>query len=298
MKKHTISRIVIINTYFGKWPVWFPAFLLSCAKNEGIEWLFFTDCEIPQIVYSNIKFNVMNLEQFNNLASDKLGIPIHKCAYSHLDLRPAFGVIFEDYIVGFEFWGHCDIDVVWGDITSFIPKVILQNYDIISCRKDFLAGHLTLWRNEREINEIFSAVPGYREIFSSNKHCNFDEAVISTFLKALIAVDNCKVRIYWPEQMVAWFLGSTPKGWYWDNGKIFDKRHHEQIYIHFQEWKSSFVSIDFQVGDQPASFKFTKNGIQSSRPSVYRLFKEKLKWEGHNTLFDKLNRGLILLYAC
>ena len=93
----------------------------------------------------------------------------------------AFGVIFEEYIEGYDFWGHCDIDVIWGDIRAFIGEEVLQNYDIVSCRKDFLAGHLTLWKNAPETNTIFQAVPSYQALFSSRECFSFDEAGVYMF---------------------------------------------------------------------------------------------------------------------
>lgn len=276
-----ITKVIVISTYFGSWPVWFPAFLVSCAKNETIDWLFFTDCEIPKATYPNIRFEQMDLGEFNRLASKQLGFRIQKGVYAQVDLQPAYGVIFEEYIKGFDFWGHCDVDVVWGDIRSFITEALLRNHDIVACRKDFLAGHLTLWRNEPQTNGLFRLIPAYREIFSCSEYHNFDESIASTFLKTLIATGNSKIRVYWPEQMVVWFYGeANPNGWYWCNGKIFDARHRERIYLHFQASKNWVTRIDFDVSDRPAKFDFTRHGIWSRRPFVRDLPNAKVKWIG------------------
>jgi hypothetical protein len=291
------TKIIVVGTYFGHWPIWFPAFLLSCAKNETIQWLFFTDCEIPQVSFPNIKFVRMNLNQLNELASRKLGLAICKDAYSQVDLQPAYGVIFEDYIQGYEFWGHCDIDVVWGDIRNFFTDDIFKNYDILSPRKDFLAGHLTLWRNDPRVNTLFNAVPSYREIFSSNEHHGFDEPIMSTFLRDLIMSGSNKVRVYWPTTMVVWFYGkNSPVGWYWKNGKVFDTRNREYIYLHFQHWnktwwKKSVSSIDFQFNDQPEKFKFTMSGIQSRSLSAHNILCCIFIWQDLKGLISNFITG-------
>jgi FkbM family methyltransferase len=224
----------------------------------------------------------MNLEQFVRLASKQLGFKTSKGIYSQVDLQPAYGVIFEEYIKGFDFWGHCDIDIVWGDLRSFITEAILQNYDIVSCRKDFLAGHLTLWRNGPEINTIFTAVPSYRAILSSSEHFNFDESIISPYLKSLIARGSTRIRVYWPEQTVVslYVSKANPPGWYWEGGKIFDRNHREHVYVHFGERKNSICQIDFGVGDQPERFRFTELGFESRRPSVRALLRANLGWDG------------------
>lgn len=276
-----MTKIIVIGTYFGRWPVWFPAFLLSCAKNETIDWLFFTDCEIPQVTYLNIHFEPMNLSQFNDLASRKLGLCIQKGPWSHIDLQSAFGVIFEDYIKGYDFWGHCDVDVVWGDIRSFITEQILQNSDIVSSRKDFLAGYFTLWRNIPEMNTLFRAVSNYREIFQCGEWHSFNESIISLFLWSCIDKGEGGIRVYWPAPLFAWFYGgANPIEWYWISGKVFDTKHREHIGIHFQQWKKWVTLIDFSISDQPARFEFTRLGIRSRRPSLRDVLNEKPKWEG------------------
>jgi hypothetical protein len=295
----TPTKILVIGTYFGQWPVWFPAFLLSCARNETIEWLFFTDCGMPDASYSNIRFEPMTLGQLNSLASQKLGFLVNKAAYSQVDLQPTFGVLFQEYIEGFEFWGHCDFDVIWGDVRRFIIEEVLQNYDIVSCRREFLAGHLTLWRNKDNINRLFESVPSYREVLTLSEHCNFDEAVISTSIKDLIAKGQ-KIRVFWPKDMVFWFRGnSSPTGWLWENGRVYDVNQREHIYLHFQAAKKFVRSIDFEVGDQPRKFRFTHKGIRAHQSSIRDILREKFNQEQlkelSGTLIDVFLDALRLL---
>lgn len=272
------TKIIIIGTYFGKWPVWFPAFLLSCAKNETIDWLFFTDCEIPQVTYHNIQFQQMDLEQLRELAGEKLKFRIQKGFYSQVDLQPVYGLIFEEFIEGFEFWGHCDIDVIWGDIRKFFTEDILGKFDIISPRQDFLAGHLTLWRNIPEINTLFRAVPAYRGILSSREYLGFDECIISTYVKKLIAQDDNIVRVFWPKRLVMSFYRETNlNGWYWDRGRVFDSRKNEYIYLHFQHYKKDIDHIDFQIGDNPRRFEFSEHRIWSHQSSIQYRIRERLE---------------------
>ena len=42
-----MKSIILIVPYFGKWPVWFEAHLISISRNREVDWLFITDCEIP-----------------------------------------------------------------------------------------------------------------------------------------------------------------------------------------------------------------------------------------------------------
>ena len=301
----TLSKIILIVPYFGSWPKWFPAFLLSCKNNNSIDWLIFTDCPFPKIVPSNVKFVNMNLDQLLKLAGDKIGFPIIKNNYSQVDLKPAYGIIFEEYIKGYDFWGHCDLDVIWGDLRHFIAESVLQNHDIISSRKNNLSGHFNLWKNIPHINNLFKEIPEYQSMLSAENHTVFDETIMSTFLNinllnntntgkikltweiignllALKANFAQKVldkkikpvKIYWPEQpLIDWpELDTNPLGWYWEEGKLFDKNNIEKFYIHFMQWKSKMKSIDFEIGEYPKQFKILRRGIWSKQIPINELF--------------------------
>lgn len=269
-----MKKICIILTYFGNWPTWFPAFLLSCEKNEKNDWLIFTDCGIPDVAFSNIKFIRFTLAQLNTLASEKLGIRIKKGRYSQVDLHPAAGMIFEDYLAGYDFWGHCDIDVIWGDIRTFITAQILDRYDIISSRKNRLAGHFTLWKNNQRINTLFRTVPNYQAAFANPDYSKFDEKVMSQFLNETKDAED--IYIFWSKNiLVDWpELEACPKGWYWRGGKIYDGDHHERFYVHFMTWKKHIKRIDFCVGEPVNKFTITRRGVWSKRPPMIERFWE------------------------
>lgn len=263
-----MTKIIVVGTYYGSWPVWFPAFLLSCSSNASIQWLFFTDCQVPDVQFENIRFERLSLAQLNEIAAARLGTAVRKGPYSQSDLRPAYGVVFADYLRGFDFWGHCDFDVIWGDVRRFLPDTVLMDHDLVSCRREFLAGHLTLWRNRPDVNELFRSVPSHRDVFRSELYFNMDEAIISTFLKSQMAAGQCPLRVHWPAQMVRWFRGDdSPDGWSWREGRVFDARGREQVYLHLQEAKARVESIDFGVGERPGALVLTRSGIES-RPAI------------------------------
>jgi FkbM family methyltransferase len=114
------------------------------------------------------------------------------------------------------------------------------------------------------VNELFRKVPSYSGIFASPFHFGFDESIISTFLKAEIAAGRSRLRVHWPAQLVHWFWGTdTPAGWSWRDGRVFDARGGEHVYLHFQHTQALVKHIDFDVGDRPPSFVVTSSGIES-----------------------------------
>ncbi|MGE5279997.1 MAG: DUF6625 family protein [Deltaproteobacteria bacterium] len=171
-----MKKICFAIPYLGKWPAWFPIFLETCRRNPTVNWLFFTDCRLPQNPPANVRFVGMELKDITELASRKLGMPVaFHSPYKLTDLKPAHGVIFEDYLKGFDFWGFTDIDLIWGDIRKFLSEDILGRYDVITGRKEFIAGHCTLFRNAGPINRLYEKSPDHRRVFTSEEHFAFTE---------------------------------------------------------------------------------------------------------------------------
>lgn len=90
------------------------------------------------------------------------------------DYKCAYGVIFEDYIQDYDWWGHCDLDQIFGNLNMFVTEDMLRKYD-----KLFSLGHLSLYKNSYKNNRIFMGkIEGkirYKEVFVTERGCGFDE---------------------------------------------------------------------------------------------------------------------------
>ncbi|WP_172283449.1 DUF6625 family protein [Chryseobacterium sp. LAM-KRS1] len=171
-----MGKILFFVAYFGKLPWYFPLFYQSCIDNEDTEFLFIGDNFNNLIESENIKKINYSLEDFNSLASYKLGMKVHiKYGYKICDFRPSFGVIFEDFIKNYEFWGICDIDVILGNIRGFLSQDILNNYDFISTTPEYPSGYMSIYRNIPLINNLYQQSSYLRQIFTEDKNFMFDE---------------------------------------------------------------------------------------------------------------------------
>jgi len=266
-----VKALRFIVPYFGKWPPWFPAFVLTAAHNSTVEWILFTDCQAPKSVPPNMRFVQMPLPQLNQLASSKLGLKINKGPYSQCDMRPAFGVIFDEYLKDAEFWGHCDLDVIWGDLRTYLSPNILNNYQIITNNLRQMAGHLGLYRNCPEVNNFFRQAPDHKEILEDPQFHYFDEDGISNCLK-----ENNVQGIYWDrnDKVHDRELKYLPTGWYWKRGRIFDRLGRQYGSMHFMLWKKHMKHIDFDFGDRPEFFRITRAGLWSKPMPMYHRFLE------------------------
>ena len=174
-----MNKIALITCYMGTFPNYFQLFLDSAAKNLDIDFYIFNNGSQSIRTSSNVKIIPMSLEELNHLASSKLDLQINitsNYGYKLCDLKPAYGVIFEDYLTHYDFWGNCDIDVIWGRITRFLTPETLANFDVFTFEETHFAGHLTIFRNSGVTVDLFRQTEDYKKVFTDNSHChNFDE---------------------------------------------------------------------------------------------------------------------------
>ncbi|WP_437373373.1 DUF6625 family protein [Maribacter litoralis] len=171
-----MHKIIIITCYYGELPWYFNFFLESCGNNQSIDFLIYSDCKFLGHVPPNVNIVPSTLEEFNRRASNKLGFKIKvKSAYKLCDFKPAYGIIFSDYIKNYDFWGITDIDIIFGRIREFITDELLGTYEVISVRNDYPTGHFMLFKNTQVINLLFTKSKDYLKVFCSDKHYCFDE---------------------------------------------------------------------------------------------------------------------------
>jgi hypothetical protein len=155
-----MARIAFVLPYFGQWPPWIEAFLLSCSSNPGVDWLIFTDCHVPEHHPGNVIFQRMELGELARLGSERLGRRIEiRDPYKVCDWKPFYGHIFREYLVAYDFWGHCDMDVIWGDIESHFSDDMLERYDVLTPSSSGVIGHCTIYRNTSELTDFAVAMP-------------------------------------------------------------------------------------------------------------------------------------------
>lgn len=257
-----------IIPYFGKLPNYFQLFLKSCSFNKDFNWLIITDDKTEFEYPINVKVIYSEFQDIRKYINEKLGMHVAlEEPYKLCDLRPAYGFLFQSLIENYFFWGYCDLDEIFGNISDFIDEEILKNYDKIGC-----LGHFTLYRNSPDINSMFMhSLNGeelYKEFFSSPTSCIFDEEWNDNNINAIFREEGRKIYskdismnstfIQSPFQRVK-FVGkdvpNTKRGfktehviknclYIWDQGSIFrfyiknGRLIKEEFgYMHFQQRK-------------------------------------------------------------
>lgn len=170
------AQLVALLPYFGSLPTTFELTLASMRRNTCIDWVIVTDQ--PGIEASeNVAVFKSTLALLRQEFSLALGFDVMlERPYKLCDFRPAYGELFAAFTNGYEYWGYCDADVVFGDLGRSIRPAIAAN-----AGKIFQRGHLSFIRNDAYHSSIWrNAVSGegagYREVFSSPENFLFDEA--------------------------------------------------------------------------------------------------------------------------
>jgi hypothetical protein len=176
-KNKKLKKIAVMTCFFGKLPWYFDYFVHTCKFNPTINFIIITDDrtwlkKLPE----NVNIFYKEIEDLNRIASQKLGFNTNiKEAYKLCDFKPAYGYLFPEFFEGYDFWGHGDIDVIYGDIRNFITDYVLGNYELINIRHDFLAGYFLLFKNNKKMNTLFMQSKDYKKVLSSEDHYCFDE---------------------------------------------------------------------------------------------------------------------------
>jgi hypothetical protein len=263
--KANIKTICFVVVYFGKWPIWFPAFLRSCKNNPTINWMFFTDCGSPAHHPPNVVFYDKTLSEMRELIRKKIGKEATlEDAYKVCDYKPTFGMLFDEYLQDFDFWGHCDIDIIFGDIRKYTTQDILDKYDIFSTRKGMISGHFSLFRNILRINQLFTQSSEFVEVTRQVACLAFDEEGMTRLIAPLALAGS--IRVYWPKflQNYAYPKTDTPSKlpryinkYLWKDGKLFDctgESAAEILYLHFMTWKKTLTGCEFSYKADPENF--------------------------------------------
>ena len=148
------KKIALIVPYFGLLPPYFPIWLESAKANPDVDFFFYTD-QAVQIDAPNFRVTKITLERLREQFARTLGRPVSlPNGYKLCDYRPAYGVLFAEELRGYDFWGHCDIDMALGRIRHFVTDERMETYDRI-----YSYGCLSFFRNSEKMNRAFE-LPG------------------------------------------------------------------------------------------------------------------------------------------
>lgn len=198
-----MNRIGLILPYYGQLPDYFELWLKTAGYNEDlVDYLLFTDQDMSHyIVPKNVEVIDSQFKDVVEKVKTLLNFRfVLDKPYKLCDYRPLYGLIFDKYLKDYEFWGHCDPDMIWGRVSHFITNEILDNYDRI-----YRSGHLCIYRNIPSINnaifiddqeyKLMKKKFGitYRDIYKHKYCAHFDEG---EYMPTIMSGNGISARFY------------------------------------------------------------------------------------------------------
>ena len=298
-------KIAYVVPYFGKFPKGFEFWLLSCSCNPTIDWLIFTDDHTEYNYPKNVKVTYWTFEQMKSRAQSIYDFDIYlERPYKLCDFKPAYGEIFSKELQGYDFWGHCDIDLVWGDIRKFYTEEILDTYEKVGFN-----GHSNLYRNTPEVCSRYrTKIEGkmyYKDVYSVDKGYAFDEPGMDDIYEGLAipvykGIDFANLLKYdygffldWKapsedyknkQQIFTWKNGCLTRYYLYKNN-IYTE---EYMYLHYWCRPTSFKIKDYNPNQQYLIYADTTTEFEGeitqrliakkSRRSAIRYYAKSIWW--------------------
>lgn len=165
------KMFVVLVVWMGKFPASFTFWLMS-AKKQPFDFVFITDQDQP-IDCECYKWIKLNIDELREKISGVVNFDVSlSFPYKICDYRPAFGEIFSEIVKDYHYWGHCDLDMVFGN-----TQIIKDKAKTVFIDKIMQTGVLSFFRNTPQNNSLYRENPiiDYRYIFTTTKYCMFDE---------------------------------------------------------------------------------------------------------------------------
>lgn len=247
-------KTALFNCYFGKLPAYFPLWVQSCAANPEIDFFLITDSEVSENLPHNLKVYKTNWDDFCKKIEERFDFPVSiQSPYKLTDFKPAYGYIFRDLVADYDYWGYCDIDLIFGDVMKFIRKPEEQGIERI-----YQLGHLSIYRNTED-NRLLFQKPGaafsYQKVFSTPQFYSFDEHAgqmmlakkygLSQYQHEDMADISCRIH----RMTASRHKNYRHQVFYYENGSVYRAylvgdhvETEEFVYIHMQKRNYSFTT--------------------------------------------------------
>jgi hypothetical protein len=275
------KRFVAIVAYFGRLESYADIWRATAGMNPEIDFLFVGDVEIPESQRpANVHVARMTVRELEHRVTVALGFEYRLArAYKLTDLQPTFGLVFHDLLRGYDYWGHCDTDLVFGRLVDFFPPD-WERYD-----KLFPYGNLAFYRNDDRVNTAFTlpwSGPDWQRILLAERSFHFDEergitrilaehgfAQYTTPVNADIDFLHGRMRLYFEQD-------PPPQGFFWRDGRTYRAfatpaglQVQEYAYIHFQQ--RPMTRRDFRQAAPATGFWVVPDGFMKMSALSPRL---------------------------
>lgn len=164
----------MIVPWFGPLPEWMPLYRRNIERMSEHGYTFLFDYD---------------LTGFRRRAYDTIGVSFPGTAGGSKihDYRAAFGALYATEINGYDFWGHTDLDCVYGRVERFATDELLEQCDLHTDGNDYVNGPWSLYRSDRDdLPFAFGFHPDWRAILEEPVTSGWVETSYSDVLKGIL----------------------------------------------------------------------------------------------------------------
>ena len=273
----------------GPLPGYFPYFIASCKKNPSVRFVIVNDSIDKSILIENVQYIKMSMNELSTVFSEKLSAEFSLTnAWKINEFKPCFGLVFNDLLVNYDFWGWCDIDIIWGNLRTFLTENLLTDYDVITSKLNWTAGHFTLFRNTQSINSLFLNNPKVIALLQSPIYYAFEESCqrwqgklfsletlidnnmpVSMFDIVKNADKEGKIKAFFKDLIRE---HPQPINYIYEDGKLTDLENREEfMYYHLITVKKIWRFFIPAYTDIPTRFFITPPGIISEKDRQFSM---------------------------
>lgn len=239
------GKALVVIPYFGTLGPWVPLYLHSLARQSTLDVVLFTDATVP-VLPPNVREVRCSLSDIRELAEKRLDSSVCLPSSRKLcDLKPAYGLIFGDYIGAYDFWAFGDEDVCYGDTDRLLGPALSEGPDVLVSSRKAINGHLTILRNTSHVNELVLDDPQYRTAIASPDLWAYDEtswarpAGSGSFTRTVKDAEaREKISVTWGVP-VRGDVPSSGRSYAFEDGTIRDNDGAELAYYHWGRAKSA-----------------------------------------------------------
>lgn len=283
-----MKTIAFIIPYFGKLPDYFKLWLYSCGQNPTVDFYVFTDDNTDYVTPKNVSITAMTFEQAKELFQEQFDFPISlHHPYKLCDYKPVYGKAFRKWVQDYDFWGHCDIDLIWGNIRNFFTDDILSKYERVLWQ-----GHCSIYLNNSVVNNYYHTLDSkgciyWQDVYTNEVNFSFDEYAEHNGggLSLIMEKNNISMYKEWIFADLCVGLNRfqcayTENSFYTTDFDCFGsyfERNNDGLFLHFRKngefREKEFLYCHFQKRkvDIPTSFAYDKSFVLLPPGSVKAL---------------------------
>jgi len=169
-------RVGFIVPFAGEWPNWSQLFFESCRHNPIVDVILLCQQVPPFALPGNVRVIQISEAEIHDRLEKATGLKLGTISPRKIcDFRPYYGLAFADILKDYEFWGYCDVDMMFGALSKLLTDEVFQSMDILSAHNEMFVGHFTILRNIEKINRLGFEIEKWQERCQSPIGWHLDE---------------------------------------------------------------------------------------------------------------------------